>query len=1207
MLLQSTTSSASRLAKAGLGCFDSRDFFTPRTTKVRAMTASAAPALETTLANAKLDDRFTLEKGRVFLTGTQAFVRLMMLQRQRDAAAGLNTAGFVSGYRGSPLARLDQTFWQAGKHLTDNHITFTPGINEDLGAAAVWGSQQVNLFPGAKYDGVFALWYGKGPGVDRSMDAFRHANAAGTSRHGGVLALLGDDHGCESSTLGHQSDHNMMSAMVPVLHPATLQEYLDLGILGLAMSRYAGCWVGFKCVTELVESTASVVVDPDRVHVRLPDDYTPPAGGLHIRWPDPPLPQEARTYHKIEAALAFARANKIDDLTVDSPNATLGIATTGKAYLDVLQALDLLGLTETDLARYGVRLYKIALVWPLEPQGAKAFAKGLKDILVIEEKRDMIESQLKQLLYGQPGAPTIVGKKDAAEAPLLPSADELTPALVARVLARFLDAQGKGGAKLADRLANVDRAEADLKSRQEKVVRLPYYCSGCPHNTSTKVPEGSRAVVGIGCHYMVQWMDRNSLTLTHMGAEGVTWLGQAPFTTEKHVFANLGDGTYYHSGFLAIRASVAAKVNITYKILYNDAVAMTGGQPVEGNLSVAQMTQELAAEGVSRIVVMSDEPDKYPADYGFAKGVTVHHRDTLDKIQKELRETPGTTVLIYDQTCAAEKRRRRKRGTFPDPDKRVVINDAVCEGCGDCSTQSNCVSVQPVETEFGRKRKIDQSSCNKDFSCLKGFCPSFVTVYGGKLKKLQASATPADAFATLPDPAKPSLEQPYNILITGIGGTGIITIGAVVGMAAHLEGLGITILDQPGLAQKNGAVMSHMRLGKTQEALHAVRVATASAHLVLGGDLIVSATNEALSKMSPDLTSVVLNSQLTPTAGFTLNGDINFHEADHHDSLKKAAKAVHAVDASKIATTLLGDSIATNMFILGFAFQKGLIPVSLAALTRAIELNGAAVDMNKKAFAWGRLMAHDPAQVDAAVKPVLEPLQPEPIAETLGDIVAKRVAFLTDYQNAAYAARYEALVERVKAAESEKAPGSVALSKAVAKYAFKLMAYKDEYEVARLYTNGEFLKKLKAQFDGDVKLEFNLAPPLLSPKDDNGHLTKMRFGPWMLSAFGVLAKLKGLRGTPFDVFGYTHERQTERRLIADYVRVVDELVAHLTSANLALAVEIASIPEHIRGFGHVKEKNLKTAKAKEALLLATFRDPNPAAPPRTTVRLEAAS
>ncbi|MBI3710867.1 MAG: indolepyruvate ferredoxin oxidoreductase family protein [Proteobacteria bacterium] len=1152
------------------------------------------------LLAATLDDKYALESGRVFLTGTQALVRLPMMQRRRDEAAGLNTACFISGYRGSPLGGYDMALWRAGKFLKRHHIYFQPGLNEDLGATAVWGSQQVNIFPGAKYDGVFSIWYGKGPGVARSMDPLIHGNMAGASRHGGALVLLGDDHASKSSTLPHQSEHLMIGAMIPVLNPSGVQEVLDYGLLGWAMSRYSGCWVSMKCIADTMDASASVYVDPHRVTVNTPNDFEMPEGGVHIRWPDDWNVQEFRLHKfKAYAALAFARANQLDRIILDSPKPRFGIITTGKSYLDVREALDYLGIGEKLAAEIGIRVYKVGMSWPLEREGARHFAEGLQEVMVVEEKRAVIENQLKEQLYNWRAdvRPRVVGKFDEKGEWILPSAGEFAPAQLARVIARRLQPFFTTP-HIEERLAFLDAKERQLKAPHTTVKRTPYFCSGCPHNTSTRVPEGSRAAAGIGCHYMAVWMDRETATFTHMGGEGAQWIGQADFTETKHIFQNIGDGTYTHSGSLAIRAAMASGVNITYKILYNDAVAMTGGQPAEGGITVPQMARQVAAEGVARIAVVSDEPDKYPADAGFPAGTTVHHRDALDAVQRELRDTPGVTAMIYDQTCAAEKRRRRKRGTFPDPDKRVLINELVCEGCGDCGVQSNCLSVAPVETEFGRKRTIDQSSCNKDFSCLKGFCPSFVTVHGGRPRRPRPTAgRSGDPAANLPAPKLPSLDSPYNILVTGIGGTGVVTIGALVGMAAHLEGKGCSVLDMTGLAQKGGAVLSHIRVGARPEDLHAVRVSDGDAHLLLGCDIVVGAGDEAIAKLAAGTSRAVVNTHETLTGAFTRNPDFHLPLAEFRRSLEIALgpKALDLVDATDLATSLLGDSIATNLFMLGFAYQKALIPVSAEAIEKAIELNAVSVEMNTRAFRWGRAAAHDRAAVERAATPAIAVVGHK-LSTTLDEIVARRIEFLTAYQNAAYAGRYQALVRRVAAVEAQRAKGHLGLAEAVARYYFKLLAYKDEYEVARLYTDGTFHRQLAAQFEGDYRLEFNLAPPAIAERDPRtGHLIKRTFGPWMLTAFRVLAQLKFLRGTRLDIFGRTAERQAERRLISEYEALVDELTAKLDANNHGLAVELAALPEQIRGYGHIKDASIAKAKAREAELLACFRNPAPMA------------
>jgi len=1160
--------------------------------------AIAVPALR----DVDLDSKYTLESGRIFVTGPQALVRLLLLQRQRDQLAGLNTAGFVSGYRGSPLGALDLSLWKAEKFLDRAHIKFQPGLNEDLAATSIWGSQQVTMYRGAKVDGVFAMWYGKGPGVDRCGDVFKHANFAGTSKHGGVLVLAGDDHAAKSSTMPHQSDHQFSAAMMPVLYPSSVQEIVDLGLHGFAMSRYSGCWVGFKCVSDTVESSASIDVDPTRVPIIIPDDFPLPPDGIHIRWPDPFIATEARMQdYKVYAALHYCRVNRLNRIVIDSPKPRLGIIASGKSYLDVRQALDDLGITEADCAEIGIRLFKVAMTWPLEPEGVRHFAEGLNEILVVEEKRQIVEYQLKEQLYNwrDDVRPRVVGKFDEKGEWMRPHGDwllpphvELTPAMVARVIAQRierLELHPRTMDRIRARVQFINQKEAALAKPKIALARLPYFCSGCPHNTSTKVPEGSRATAGIGCHVMAIWMDRNTSTYTHMGGEGAPWIGQAPFTDEKHMFANLGDGTYYHSGSLAIRAAVAAKVNITYKILYNDAVAMTGGQPVDGPISPQEIARQCAAEGVSKIVVVTDEPDKYPPNY-FASDITVYHRDELNRVQLELRDTPGTTILLYDQTCAAEKRRRRKRGTYPDPAKRVVINELVCEGCGDCGVKSNCVSVAPVETEFGRKRTIDQSSCNKDYSCVNGFCPSFVTVEGGKLRKPQKAA--AVDFSTLPEPALPSIQEPYGILVTGIGGTGVVTIGALLGMAAHLENKGVSVLDMTGLAQKNGAVVSHIRIANTPDELYATRIAAGEAKLILACDILTGVGQEALGKMQKGVTKALVNTSLVMPAQFTRDPDLKFPTGSMEQEIKDAVGPGDAefLDGTRTATGLMGDSIATNLFMVGYAYQRGLLPVGEAAILRAIELNGAAIESNKQSFRWGRLAAVDPARVAAAAIPPASQPDSQRLSQTLDEVIERRVTFLTDYQDAAYAARYLNLVTRVRKAEGERQPGATDLTEAVARYYFKLLAIKDEYEVARLYAETDFVERVKAQFEGDYTLKFHLAPPTLNKPDaKNSEPRKSVYGPWMMSGFRVLAKLRRVRGGPFDIFGRTAERKHERQLIADYENLVDELLAKLSPQNYAVAVELASIPEHIRGYGHIKERHVRDAKLHEAGLLAQFR------------------
>ncbi|HET7064102.1 MAG TPA: indolepyruvate ferredoxin oxidoreductase family protein [Rudaea sp.] len=1163
----------------------------------------SVPALKLDL-DYSLEHKYTREEGRIYLSGVQALVRLPLMQQMRDRAAGLNTAGFISGYRGSPLGGFDLELWKAKKHLKASAIEFQPGLNEDLGATMVWGTQQANLFPGAKYDGVFSMWYGKGPGVDRCGDVFKHGNAAGTSKHGGVLALAADDHACRSSTLPHGSELEFVSAMMPILNPAGVQDILDMGLLGWAMSRFTGRWVGFKTIAETVESSASVYVNPHQLDIVLPDDFALPDGGLNIRWPDPPLNQEMRLHrYAVRAACAFARANRIDRVVIDSPKARLGIVTTGKSYLDVLQALEYLGIDAKAAADIGIRVYKVGMTWPLEPVGIREFARGLDDIIVVEEKRSFIESQMKEHMYNWPEfeqgrhtRPSIVGKYDEDGNWILPSTGELTPATIAIVIAKRL-ARFFTSDAIETRMRWIEDKEHELTLPRANFPRAAHYCAGCPHNTSTAVPEGSRALGGIGCHYMVTWMDRRTDTFTQMGGEGATWCGQAPFTETKHVFQNLGDGTYFHSGSLAIRQAIAAKVNITYKILYNDAVAMTGGQPVDGTLTVPDIAHQVRSEGVQTIIVMSDDIEKWSNRALFPNGVEFVDRAEIDAVQKRLRDVPGTSVLIYDQTCATEKRRRRKRGKIEDPKKRVFINSLVCEGCGDCGEKSFCVAVLPKETEFGRKREIDQSNCNKDYSCVNGFCPSFVTIHGGGLKKRKGGGQ-VD-FSTLPQPdVATDLSQPWNILVTGIGGTGVVTIGALIGMAAHLEGKGATVLDQTGLAQKGGAVTCHLRIAKTPGDIHAVRIAAGEADLVLGCDMVVVNDYWALSKIRAERSRVVLNSYEAMPGTFTTKPDLNFPAQQILAAVKTAldGQEPDVVEATDLATALLGDSIASNLFMLGYAWQKGWVPLTHDALMRAIELNAAAVEMNKTAFNWGRLAAHDIGAVRAAAKgkagvPASIPLvlDDSALSTTLDQRIARRVAFLTDYQNAAYGQKYKSFVDKVSAGEQVKTPGTTALTEAVARYAFKLMAYKDEYEVARLYTSGDFEKRVRDTFDGDFKLHFHLAPPLLARRDSEGHLRKGEYGSWVFGAFKLVAKLKGLRGTAFDIFGYTAERKMERALIDEYFATVDELLGKLDRDNHALAVEIATIPEHIRGYGHIKDAHLAKARARRNELIAMWR------------------
>jgi indolepyruvate ferredoxin oxidoreductase len=1168
-------------------------------------------------SSASLDDKYTLTQGRAFMSGVQALVRLPLLQRQRDALNGLNTAGFISGYRGSPLGGYDQALVAAQAHLQAHHIVFQPGVNEELAATAVWGTQQVDLYPASKkFDGVFGIWYGKGPGVDRSSDVFKHANNAGTARHGGVLAVAGDDHVSKSSTAAHQSDHIFKACGLPVFFPSDVQGILDLGLHAIALSRFSGVWAGMKTIQEVVESSASVQMEVDRVKIILPEDFEMPTGGVHIRWPDAPLDQEARLMNvKWYAALAYVRANRLNHNVIATAQDRFGIIASGKAFNDTRQALADLGLDDATCRELGIRLHKVNVVWPLEASIAHDFAKGLQEILVVEEKRQIIEYQLKEELYHWRDRPNVVGKFDGdadgaggewshpnpASRALLRAHADLSPGLVAKAIARRLsrlgvppDIQARMDRHL-EQLAAWEQAELALNTGTGE--RTPWFCSGCPHNTSTRVPEGSRALAGIGCHFMTVWMDRSTSTFSQMGGEGVAWVGQQPFSTDQHVFANLGDGTYFHSGLLAIRQAIAAGVNITYKILYNDAVAMTGGQRVgeraEGH-SVLQIMRSLLAEGVTKLVIVTDAPGKYQGVV-LADGVQVHHRDELDAVQRTLREIKGTTAIIYDQMCATEKRRKRKRGTLTEPNERVVINELVCEGCGDCGEQSNCLSVEPLETEFGRKRVINQSTCNKDFSCVKGFCPSFVTVKGGQLKKPRKdNASRLSSLPALSEPVLPETSRAWGVVVGGIGGTGVITIGQLLGMAAHLEGKDVVTQDAGGLAQKGGATWSHIQIADSPQVIYTSKVDTGQADLVIACDAIVAANKATLAVMQHGRTFVALNTHATPTAAFVHDTQWAFPEQACEDRLRAAvgADALGLLDAEQVARQALGDSIYTNPLLLGYAWQRGQVPLSHASLMCAMELNGVQVANNQAAFEWGRHCAHDLMAVQALFQAaqVIEFVKKPSVAE----LVAKRVAYLTAYQNAAYADDYKAVVAQAQRVDA--AWGRVGLSEAVARYLFKLMAIKDEYEVARLYSDGRFASQLASQFEGDYSLQFHLAPPLWARTNEKGELVKRPFGPATMTAFQWLARLKGLRGTVLDMFGRTAERRAERALIVQYRDLLAELLGVLSGGSAqahadelySVALEMARVPEEIRGFGHVKARHLAKAQDKWQALRVRF-------------------
>ncbi|GLU32761.1 indolepyruvate ferredoxin oxidoreductase family protein [Trinickia caryophylli] len=1174
------------------------------------MTARQPIAGTPPLADYRLADNLTAVRGRIFLTGTQALVRLMLMQRRLDRARTLRTAGFMSGYRGSPLGMVDQQMWKAKKLLDAHDVRFLPAINEELGGTAVLGTQRIEADPERTVDGVFAMWYGKGPGVDRAGDALKHGNAYGASPHGGVLVVAGDDHGCVSSSMPHQSDFAMIGWHMPIVNPSNVAEMLEFGLYGFALSRFSGAWVGFKAISETVESGATVDLDALQTEWSGSPEHVPPADGLHNRWPDlPSLAIEARLAAKLDAVRSFARANSIDKWIAPSPRADVGIVTCGKAHLDLMEALRRLDLSPADLDAAGVRIYKVGLSFPLETSRIDRFVDRLREVLVIEEKGPVVEQQIKDHLYNRTegSRPVVIGKHDAAGASLVAALGELRPSRVLPVLADWL-ARHRPALDRRERVVDLV-APAILSNAADAVRRTPYFCSGCPHNTSTKVPEGSIAQAGIGCHFMASWMDRDTTGLIQMGGEGVDWVAHSMFTRTRHVFQNLGDGTYFHSGILAIRQAVAARANITYKILYNDAVAMTGGQPVDGSISVPQIARQVEAEGVSRFVVVSDEPHKYDGHHDlFPKGTTFHPRSELDAVQRELREVEGVSVLIYDQTCAAEKRRRRKKGQYPDPDKRLFINEEVCEGCGDCGVQSNCLSVEPVETPLGRKRRIDQSSCNKDFSCVGGFCPSFVTVEGATLKKAAGVAFDEASLAArvdaLPQPATTLDAAPYDILVTGVGGTGVVTVGALISMAAHLEGKSASVLDFMGFAQKGGSVLSFVRFAQRDEWLNQVRIDTQQADLLLACDMVVGASADALQTVRHGRTRIVVNTHPIPNAAFVRDPDASLHADALLDKMGHAAGAerLATCDAQALAGKFLGDTIGANMLMLGFAWQLGLVPVSHAALMRAIELNDVAVPMNKLAFAIGRLAAGDTAALEAlwaerhalpATAGRQRTAAPDEL-DALDALVADREARLAAYGGPRYVARYRALVDAAREA-ARIVPGA-GIAEAVAATFYRLLAVKDEYEVARLHCAPEFRAALEAQFEGEAgrnfRVKFNLAPPMLAKPDSRGVPRKMTFGQWLWPALGVLAKWRVLRGTAFDPFGRTLERRMERALADDYEVTMRQAFVRLDPSNAgdpathATLAALASLHARVRGYGHVKLANLASVKRTERELAA---------------------
>ncbi|GGK78833.1 indolepyruvate ferredoxin oxidoreductase family protein [Amphritea balenae] len=1141
-------------------------------------------------------DKYITDQGPVYLSGNQAYIRVTFEQQRRDREAGLKTGGFISGYRGSPFGHFDQDVAKVRPAMDERNIHFNPGVNEAMAATSVWGSQQIDFFGASEYDGVFGMWYGKGPGVDQAADALHHANLWGTHKHGGVVMAVGDDPMSRSSSIQQQSEYVLSGLCIPTMACSSVQDIYDYGLIAYQISRYAGVWVAVKSVSDIAEATNLIDIDPARTVTTLPQNHVIPDCGVHTRWPDQSVDQDERMLKaRLPAVKAFVKTNQLNRVTLDCPQRKVGIITAGKSYLDTLEALNDLGISEQQREQIGLSVFKIAVTWPLEESLIQEFAESVDELLVIEESRPFLETQIKDILYHLPQAqrPLVLGKQDREGVTQFPSNGELTPALISRVLVDWLSPcyQNPDMQQWIDVL---DRTDQQLAIPRDNVDRTPYFCSGCPHNTSTKQPDGTVQLIGIGCHYLARLMDRGGVSYTQMGGEGATWAGAAPFVDHKHAFINLGDGTYYHSGSNAIRQAIAAGVNITYKILYNDAVAMTGGQPHDGPVSVQSITHQLNAEGAAKVVVVSDNPDKFNTRE-FAKGTNLYHRDQLEQVMTELEKVPGVTILIYEQTCATELRRRRKRGKAEDPAKRAYINYRLCEGCGDCGLASNCLSVQPLETEVGRKRRIDQSGCNKDFSCVEGFCPSFVTIEGGAMNKGQGVEIDETTFAELPEPAVAPLNGVYGALVCGIGGTGVVTISSLLGDAAQSEGKASQVLDLTGMAQKFGAVYCHLKIADNNDDLNSTRLSVGKADLLVGADIVTSASNEGLSRLREGHTHGVVNSHETVTGAFTRDGDFQIPVKQMRAAIERFTGAGNTsfFDSISLSERLTGDTIGANTMLLGFACQMGWLPVKLASLEAAIEKNGIAVAYNLRAFKIGRMMAWAPEQLE----PLLEQALPTPewqiLSQDVDQIIQRRSKDLVSYQNQAYAARYLEQINKIKSAETALGNHSKTLTEAVARNLYKLMAYKDEYEVARLYTDGAWLARINRQFSGNFRLKFHMAPPLLSRKDPlTGQPKKREFGPWMYSGLKLVAGFKGLRGTRFDPFGYTEERREERALITEYEQLLNVLIAGLTNENLALAVEIANIPELIKGFGHVKARNLNGARERLSILTERYIHPD---------------
>ncbi|MET0085765.1 MAG: indolepyruvate ferredoxin oxidoreductase family protein [Sedimenticola sp.] len=1134
-------------------------------------------------AGKRLPEQVYVEQnGPVFMSGNQAYLRLIFEQNRRDKEAGLNTGGFISGYRGSPFGHFDSNALRQTTALEKRGIKFNKGVNEAMAATAVWGSQQIDFFGSSEYDGVNGLWYAKGPGIDQAADALHHANLWGTHKNGGVVMAVGDDPMSRSSSIQQQSEYVLSGLCIPVFQCANVQDIYDYGLFAYQMSRYAGVWVAVKSVSDIAESWYMVDVDPTRNTSVLPDDFEMPADGVNIRNPDKSVDQDRRmAQYRIPAVKAFVRANNLNRVTLDTKQRKIGIVTAGKSYLDTLEALEDLGIDDTERDRLGLSVFKVALTWPLEESLLREFAETVDELIVFEESRPFLETQLRDLLYDMPDdmRPRIMGKRDLNGNEQLPSHGELTPALIARVLVKWFRNYHQNET-MQSWIATLDRTDKELAVDRDYIDRTPYFCSGCPHNSSTKVPEGSNQLVGIGCHFLVHLMDRDTIAYSQMGGEGATWIGAEHFVDQKHAFSNIGDGTYYHSGSNAIRQAIASGTNITFKILYNDAVAMTGGQAVDGPLSVEAITHEMHAEGASKVAVVSSDPSRWNKSR-FAPSTGLYHRDELMRVQKELRDTEGVTILIYEQTCATELRRRRKRGKAEDPTKRAYINYRVCEGCGDCGEASNCLSVQPLETEMGRKRIIDQSACNKDFSCVNGFCPSFVTIEGGEVAKNAGVDVPDQLLNTLPEPVVANSGDVYGALVCGIGGTGVVTISSLLGEAAKSEGKVSQVLDLTGMAQKFGAVYCHLKIGKSVDDLNSTRLSTGKANLLIGADIVTTASDEGLSRLRQGFTNGVINDHEMVTGAFTRDPDFSLPMQDMREAIERFTgdDNAHFFNSTDVAETLTGNTIGANIMLLGFACQMGWLPVKVTSLEAAIEKNGVAVPYNQRAFKLGRLMAHDPEQINQ----LMEKGAPIPrwfrLSQSLDQVIERRREDLVEYQDERYAADYADFVNRVRSAEEELDTDSNKLTEAVARGLYKLMAYKDEYEIARLYTNGRWLDSIKSKFSGDFKVKFHMAPRLLAKRDPHsGRTRKMEFGPWMYHVLSLLWRLRGLRGGAFDIFGYSKERRKERALIGEYRKRIDEILNDLNSDNLEAAIEIANVPSMIRGFGPVKEESLKLAE-----------------------------